>query len=167
MSSCRWSEASWSEKCCRLSVAVRWQNLTGLQDLSRKLGSSYWLSYCLGFKLRNCNHKTADYRYVHSSAVDPILRNLCCGFWGRVDGPFGQPVLRVRQLWSALSNFFELAVAVAVAMFGVDSLAVIATVVGVLVEVPVMLTLVALINRAAPSLDARSLLISKAKPWKP
>lgn len=54
------------------------------------------------------------------------------------------------------SNFFELAVAVAVAMFGVNSPAVIATVVGVLVEVPVMLTLVALINRAAPTLDERS-----------
>jgi len=62
------------------------------------------------------------------------------------------------------SNFFELAVAVAVAMFGVESPAVIATVVGVLVEVPVMLTLVAIINRAAPTLDSRSLLRSKAQP---
>lgn len=53
------------------------------------------------------------------------------------------------------SNFFELAVAIAVVLFGVGSPAVIATVVGVLVEVPVMLTLIALINRAAPMLDAR------------
>ena len=54
------------------------------------------------------------------------------------------------------SNFFELAVAVAVAIFGVNSPAVIATVVGVLVDVPVMLTLVAIINRASPLLDRRS-----------
>ncbi len=44
------------------------------------------------------------------------------------------------------SNFFELAVAVAVSIFGLDSGATIATVVGVLVEVPVMLTLVRIAN---------------------
>ena len=49
------------------------------------------------------------------------------------------------------SNFFELAVAVAISLFGLNSGAALATVVGVLVEVPVMLTLVALINRWAPS----------------
>jgi arsenite transporter len=45
------------------------------------------------------------------------------------------------------SNFFELAVAVAISLFGSDSPAVLATVVGVLVEVPVMLTLVNIANR--------------------
>ncbi|MBJ3778446.1 ACR3 family arsenite efflux transporter [Acuticoccus sp. 2012] len=45
------------------------------------------------------------------------------------------------------SNFFELAVAVAVSLFGLTSGAALATVVGVLVEVPVMLSLVALANR--------------------
>lgn len=44
------------------------------------------------------------------------------------------------------SNFFELAVAVAISLFGLDSGAALATVVGVLVEVPVMLSLVALAN---------------------
>jgi arsenite transporter len=45
------------------------------------------------------------------------------------------------------SNFFELAVAVAIALFGLNSGAALATVVGVLIEVPVMLSLVALANR--------------------
>lgn len=45
------------------------------------------------------------------------------------------------------SNFFELAVAVAIALFGLNSGAALATVVGVLIEVPVMLSLVALSNR--------------------
>ncbi len=45
------------------------------------------------------------------------------------------------------SNFFELAVAVAIALFGLHSPAALVTVVGVLVEVPIMLSLVALANR--------------------
>jgi len=45
------------------------------------------------------------------------------------------------------SNFFELAVTVAISLFGLQSGAALATVVGVLVEVPVMLSLVAFVNR--------------------
>ena len=47
------------------------------------------------------------------------------------------------------SNFFELAVAVAVALFGTTSPAALATTVGVLTEVPVMLTLVKIANKTA------------------
>lgn len=45
------------------------------------------------------------------------------------------------------SNFFELAVAVAIALFGLNSGATLATVVGVLIEVPIMLSLVAFANK--------------------
>jgi ACR3 family arsenite transporter len=48
------------------------------------------------------------------------------------------------------SNFFELAVVVAISLFGLNSGAALATVVGVLVEVPVMLSLVAMVNAWQP-----------------
>jgi len=48
------------------------------------------------------------------------------------------------------SNFFELAVAAAITLFGFDSGAALATVVGVLVEVPVMLSVVHIVNRSRP-----------------
>ena len=51
------------------------------------------------------------------------------------------------------SNFFELAVAVAISLFGLNSGAALATVVGVLVEVPVMLSLVAIVNRTGYLFD--------------
>ena len=54
------------------------------------------------------------------------------------------------------SNFFELAVAAAISLFGIKSGAALATVVGVLVEVPVMLTVVALVKRTRPWFEARA-----------
>lgn len=59
------------------------------------------------------------------------------------------------------SNFFELAVAAAISLFGLNSGAALATVVGVLVEVPVMLSVVWIVNRtkgwyeAGPAVQAR------------
>lgn len=54
------------------------------------------------------------------------------------------------------SNFFELAVAVAISLFGLNSGAALATVVGVLVEVPVMLSLVAFANRTRGYFNLKS-----------
>lgn len=53
------------------------------------------------------------------------------------------------------SNFFELAVATAIALFGFESGAALATVVGVLIEVPVMLAAVGVVNRSRNWYEAR------------
>jgi ACR3 family arsenite transporter len=52
------------------------------------------------------------------------------------------------------SNFFELAVATAISLFGFHSGAALATVVGVLIEVPVMLLVVGVVNRSQPWYEA-------------
>ena len=62
--------------------------------------------------------------------------------WWRVEHAVAGPCALI-----GTSNFFELAVAVAISLFGLHSGAALATVVGVLVEVPVMLSLVAIVNR--------------------
>lgn len=64
------------------------------------------------------------------------------------------------------SNFFELAVAVAISLFGLNSGAALATVVGVLVEVPVMLSLVAFANRTRKAFpdDEQSIIQARDKP---
>ena len=54
------------------------------------------------------------------------------------------------------SNFFELAVATAIALFGFQSGAALATVVGVLVEVPVMLTVVSIVNKSKKWYEAKA-----------
>jgi arsenite transporter len=55
------------------------------------------------------------------------------------------------------SNFFELAVAAAISLFGFESGAALATVVGVLIEVPVMLSVVALVKRSQGWYESRGL----------
>src|SRR5206468_7877501 len=54
------------------------------------------------------------------------------------------------------SNFFELAVAAAISLFGFHSGAALATVVGVLVEVPVMLLVVGVVNRSRHWYEAKT-----------
>ena len=53
------------------------------------------------------------------------------------------------------SNFFELAVAAAISLFGFHSGAALATVVGVLIEVPLMLLVVQIVNRSRPWYERR------------
>lgn len=62
--------------------------------------------------------------------------------WLRLPHPIAAPAALI-----GTSNFFELAVAVAIGLFGLSSGAALATVVGVLIEVPVMLSLVWFANR--------------------
>ena len=62
------------------------------------------------------------------------------------------------------SNFFELAVAVAIGLFGLNSIAALVTVVGVLVEVPVMLSLVWFANRTTHWFPADESAIRSSKP---
>jgi len=61
------------------------------------------------------------------------------------------------------SNFFELAVAAAISLFGFQSGAALATVVGVLIEVPVMLSVVAIVNRTKGWYEANSPPLSKTQ----
>jgi len=68
----------------------------------------------------------------------------------RIPHPIGAPAGFI-----GASNFFELAVAVAIALFGLKSAAALATVVGVLVEVPVMLSLVWIANKTRDRYSVR------------
>jgi ACR3 family arsenite transporter len=74
--------------------------------------------------------------YFNASLVYGLMR------WLKVEHAVAAPGALI-----GASNFFELAVATAIALFGPDSGAALATVVGVLVEVPVMLSVCAVLNR--------------------
>lgn len=71
--------------------------------------------------------------------------------WARVPHCVAGPAALI-----GASNFFELAVATAISIFGLRSGAALATVVGVLVEVPVMLSVVQVVRRTAPWFDQSS-----------
>ena len=61
------------------------------------------------------------------------------------------------------SNFFELAVATAIVLFGFESGAALATVVGVLIEVPVMLAAVGVVNRTRNWYEQREGVVAHAE----
>ncbi len=65
------------------------------------------------------------------------------------------------------SNFFELAVAAAISLFGFDSGAALATVVGVLIEVPVMLLVVRVVNQSKPWYERGAANARRAMPASP
>jgi arsenite transporter len=65
------------------------------------------------------------------------------------------------------SNFFELAVAAAISIFGVKSGAALATVVGVLIEVPVMLAVVAIVNKSRAWYESGAAVQARLKTTKP
>jgi arsenite transporter len=78
--------------------------------------------------------------------------------WWRVPHKVAAPCALI-----GTSNFFELAVAVAIGLFGLNSGAALVTVVGVLVEVPVMLSLVAVANRTRRWFPAEETAIGAAR----
>jgi ACR3 family arsenite transporter len=90
---------------------------------------------------------TVPWNTVYFNAGVAYLLNRAAGEQHCVAGP------------SALigaSNFFELAVAAAISLFGFDSGAALATVVGVLIEVPVMLSVVRIVNASKGWYEARA-----------
>ena len=105
------------------------------------------IRYC-GYSIRisslGYSRETIDnFAHCNSTANSNLWNFCCCLCWSylwRVPHKIAAPAAMI-----GTSNFFELAVAVAISLFGLNSGAALATVVGVLVEVPVMLSLVALL----------------------
>ena len=99
-----------------------------------------------GFQAETIVAQPLRHRADRGAAADPELRHLRHRLGG---APGAEAAARRRRAGRLIgtSNFFELAVAVAICLFGLSSGAALATVVGVLIEVPVMLSLVAFANR--------------------
>jgi ACR3 family arsenite transporter len=86
---------------------------------------------------------------MHPVSLIALLATLVLLFGFQGEQIIQQPLIIVLLAVPLIgaSNFFELAVATAIALFGFESGAALATVVGVLIEVPVMLVAVGIVNR--------------------
>jgi ACR3 family arsenite transporter len=98
----------------------------------------------------------------------PITIQCCLNFGIAYAAGFASCIPHERTAPASLiatSNFFELAVAVAISVYGLDSGAALATVVGVLVEVPVMLSLVWVCGKLRPALERRCGVCAEVCGW--
>jgi ACR3 family arsenite transporter len=89
----------------------------------------------------------AGHRHARGADPDPGLFNSGLAYWLNRRLGESHNVACPSALIGA-SNFFELAVAAAISLFGFESGAALATVVGVLIEVPVMLLVVRVVNQS-------------------
>ncbi|MES1153616.1 MAG: ACR3 family arsenite efflux transporter [Rhodanobacter sp.] len=141
-----------------LSVLLRRRVLAGggearLQRLLQQLGPASLfallatLVLLFGFQGRQIIAQPAIIALLAVPILIQVYFNAGLAYW--LNRRFGVPhcVAGPSALIGA-SNFFELAVATAVGLFGVHSGAALATVVGVLIEVPVMLSVVRIVNRS-------------------
>ncbi|WP_447733914.1 ACR3 family arsenite efflux transporter [Rhodanobacter soli] len=141
-----------------LSVLLRRRVLAGggearLQRLLQRLGPASLfallatLVLLFGFQGRQIIAQPAIIALLAVPILIQVYFNAGLAYW--LNRRFGVPhcVAGPSALIGA-SNFFELAVATAVGLFGVHSGAALATVVGVLIEVPVMLSVVRIVNRS-------------------
>jgi ACR3 family arsenite transporter len=141
-----------------LSMLLRRQLLahggeTRLQKLLQRLGPVSLgallatLVLLFGFQGRQILEQPAIIALLAVPILIQVYFNAGLAYW--LNRRFGVPhcVAGPSALIGA-SNFFELAVATAVGLFGVHSGAALATVVGVLIEVPVMLSVVRIVNRS-------------------
>jgi ACR3 family arsenite transporter len=144
------------------SIHVPWDTLflsVVLYIVLPVIGAAIWRKYLLrGENGEERLKRVLDRMHPVSLSALLITLVLLFGFQGNqiIDKPLIIVLLAIEHCVAApsaligASNFFELAVAAAISLFGLQSGAALATVVGVLVEVPVMLSVVWIVNRTRP-----------------
>ena len=133
-----------------ISSCAGWDKSPFLWILPERVKTAIELNnYCNGKETRNSRITILNNPlHIFLIAVPLVLQTVLIFFvaygwakWWKLPHDIAAPAGMI-----GASNFFELAVAVAISLFGLQSGAALATVVGVLVEVPVMLTLVRIAN---------------------
>jgi ACR3 family arsenite transporter len=135
---------AWRRALLKKSEAALARTLTGLQPLST---AALLLTIALLFAFQG-RQILAQPLIIAMLAVPILIQvyfNSALAYWLNRRLGVAHSVAGPSALIGA-SNFFELAVAAAITLFGFDSGAALATVVGVLVEVPVMLSVVSIVN---------------------